>query len=199
MAGDIDRHLRYLDVSTSSRIRRILLKELIFLLIPVLFVSGVVSHWLARLRGISVQLIANGYSLHLNVFYAGTVNPLTDDLIRRRRSLTLSLIVCWVNSESLTVLTLGERILAVSGATRSRPCFTVMMLGLLIPLTIRMRLCLNDLCVLEVDGLGHGADPSTNKLVDIAWLVLQGRVGLIEATVVFYGSSEHRILLQLAL
>ena len=204
MTGDIDRHLGDLDVAASCGIGRILFEELVLFFVSVFFISWFISHRLARLRSISVGLITNGYTLHnTDIINSRTINSLADDLVRRRRFLALYLIVCWVNSEPLTVLTLRERILAVScnasRPTRSRPSFTVLMLWLLIPLTICLRLGFIDLRVLEVDGFGHGADPSTNKLIDISRLVLQGWVRLIKATVVFYGSSEHRVLLQLTL
>jgi len=160
----------------------------------VLFISRFVSHRLASLLRIGV--VADGYSLHCpDVVNSWTIDSLADDLGRTRRSLTLCLI-CWVNGKPLTILALWKCILAVSRATGSW-ALTVVMLWLLIPLT-KLRVGINDLRVLEVDGLGHSADSSTNELIDIAGLVLQGRVRLIKATAVLLRSS-NRLPLQLAL
>ena len=160
-----------------------------------LFISRFVSHRLARLW--SVTLIPYGYSLHYSDFFSPwIINSLADDLVSRR-SLPLVLI-CWVNGKSLTILALWKGILAVSRATGSW-AFTVGMPHLLIPLSmLLMWLSINDLRVLEVDGLSHMANSPTHELIDIPRWVLQGCL-ILNTAVVSSGPKDHCFLPQLAL
>ena len=151
----VHRNLWYLDFTL--RICRILFEELNFAIIPLLFISRFAPWIVARPYYSIWHATSNSNSLHHSNFSNSRAKSLADDLVINRWSLIFSLI-CRVYSESLTILALWKSILTVSRTTCR--AFTVVMLWYLIPLTIRIRII--DLCVLEVNGLCHSTNSSSN-------------------------------------